>query len=81
MRSRSQQLTLCRSLHAEALEATASEGLAQVPYVAASAGFEPLRFGRKASTLPMCHHSPPYMSMYNVYDAFWGFPPVDILSL
>jgi len=35
------QLTLCRSLHAEALQATASEGLAQGPYVAAKAGFEP----------------------------------------
>src|SRR6218665_3882905 len=27
-----QQLTLCRSLHAEALQATASEGLAQGPW-------------------------------------------------
>ena len=42
-RSRPQQLTLCRSLHAEALQATVSEGLAQCPcmYVAARAGFEP----------------------------------------
>ena len=39
-RSRPQQLTLCRSLHAEALQATASEGLAQGPYVASRAGFE-----------------------------------------
>ena len=31
--------TLCRSLHAEAPQATASEGLAQGPYVAATAGF------------------------------------------
>src|SRR6218665_303198 len=40
-RSRPQQLTLYRSLHAEALTATASEGLAQGSYVAARAGFEP----------------------------------------
>src|SRR6218665_375308 len=33
-RSRPQQLTLYRSLHAEALQATASGGLAQGPYVA-----------------------------------------------
>jgi len=29
---RPQQLTLCRSLHAEALQATVSEGLAQGPW-------------------------------------------------
>ena len=40
-RSRPQLLTLCRSLHAEAKQATASEGLAQGPYMAARAGFEP----------------------------------------
>jgi len=40
-RSRPQQLTLCRSLYDEALQATASEGLAQNPYVAAITGFEP----------------------------------------
>ena|SRR6218665_441983 len=40
-RSRPQQLTLCRSLHAEALQATASDGFAQGPSVAARAGFEP----------------------------------------
>ena len=34
-------LTLCRSLHAEAQQATPSEGLAQCPYVATIAGFEP----------------------------------------
>ena len=33
--------TLYRSLHAEALHATVSEGLAQSAYVAARAGFEP----------------------------------------
>ena len=36
-----QQMTLCRSLHAEALQATASEALAKGSYVAARAGFEP----------------------------------------
>src|SRR6218665_74664 len=36
-----QQLTLCRSLHAEALQVTVSQGLAQGPYKAARAGFEP----------------------------------------
>ena len=40
-RSRPQQLTLSQSLHAEALQATVSEGLAQGPYLAARAGFEP----------------------------------------
>ena len=40
-RSWPQQLTLCWSLHAEASQAAASEGLAQGPYVAARAGFEP----------------------------------------
>ena len=34
-------LILFRSLHAEALQATASEGLAQGPHVAARVGFEP----------------------------------------
>ena len=33
-------LLLCRSLHAEALQATAREGLAQGPYFAARVGFE-----------------------------------------
>ena len=37
---------------------TVSEGLAQGPYVAARAGFEPS--GRKASNLPMRHHTPQY---------------------
>ena len=34
-------MTLCRSLHAKALQATVSVGLAQGPYVAARAGFKP----------------------------------------
>src|SRR6218665_1484128 len=40
-RSRPQQLKLCRSSHAEALQATVSEGLAQGSYVADRARFEP----------------------------------------
>ena len=39
-RSRPQQLTLYRSLHAKALQATVSEGLAQTPYAASRTGFE-----------------------------------------
>src|SRR6218665_3534001 len=48
--SRPQQLTLCRSIqtiHAEALQAVASEGLAEGPYVAARAGFEPTNLRAK----------------------------------
>src|SRR6218665_2054364 len=56
-RSRPQQLTLCRSLHAEALQVIAGKGLAQGPYMAARAGFEPttLRSNGVASTnAPPC---------------------------
>jgi len=37
--------------HTEAPQTTASEGLAQGPYVSARAGFEP------ATNLPMSHHA------------------------
>jgi len=47
-----QQLTLCRSLHAEALQAVASEGLAQVFL---HNGIRPS--SRKISTLPMGYHA------------------------
>ena len=40
-RSRPQQLTLCRGLHAEAPQVTTSKGLAQGPYVVAKGEFEP----------------------------------------
>ena len=40
-RSQPQQLTVCRSLHAEALHANMSERLAQDPYVVAKERFEP----------------------------------------
>ena len=41
-RSRPQQLTLCRSLHAEALQANASEGLSQGLYVSGTRIHDPL---------------------------------------
>jgi len=41
-------LTLCRSLHAKALQATVSEGLAQGPYVAARAQFKPTTLRSKS---------------------------------
>ena len=44
--------------HANAPQATASDGLAQGPYIVARAGFEPATFRRKASNLPMSHHVP-----------------------
>ena len=40
-------MILCRSLHAETLQATASEGLAQGSYVAVRAGFEPVTLHSK----------------------------------
>ena len=43
--------------HADAPLATASEGLAQDPYVAARAGFEPRQ---KASNLPINHRAQQY---------------------
>src|SRR6218665_1663590 len=56
-RSRPSQLTLCWSLRAEALQATANEGLVQGPYVVASAGFEPATPGQYASSPPMRRHA------------------------
>ena len=45
--------------HAEAPQATVSEGLAQGPYVSAIERYSnPRLFGRKALTLPMGHHAP-----------------------
>ena len=62
-RSRPLQLTLCRSLHAEALQATVSEGLEQGPYMVARAGFEPtiLRSKGVEST-----NAPPRPTIYYV---------------
>ena len=51
-------LMLCRSLHAEALQATASEGLALSPCVASGVGFEPGTFrtqGTEPTTEPQRH--------------------------
>ena len=42
-------MTLYGSLHAEALQATVSEGLAQGPYAAARVGFEPATLQSKGS--------------------------------
>ena len=55
------QLTLCRSLHAEALQAIASEGLARGPYVApaARARFEPTTFRSKGTDFT---NTPPRLS-------------------
>src|SRR6218665_583314 len=64
-RSRPHQLTLCRSLHAEALQATTNERLAQGPSVAPSEYSNRLPSGRKASTLPMRHHA------QRNYDVCW----------
>ena len=49
-------LVLCRSKHAEALQATVSERLTQSPYVAARMGFEPATFrtqGTELTTEPL----------------------------
>src|SRR6218665_3656226 len=56
-RSRPQQLTLCQSLHAKALQATASEGLAQGPYMVVRAGFKPMTLRSKgvvSANAPPC---------------------------
>ena len=69
-RSRSQQLTLCRSLHAEALQATVSEGLAQGPYVAVR--FEPTTLRSKGIDPT---NAPPYHS------SEYGFSWSTVLNL
>src|SRR6218665_131312 len=64
-RSRPQQLTLCWSLHAEAPQATVSEGLAQGPYTwRLDLGFEPTirtherrRLSRHYQCVTKPHHS------------------------
>ena len=57
-RSRPQQLTLCQSWHARALQATVSEELAQGPYVAARVGFEPTTRWSKGIQLYQCATTP-----------------------
>src|SRR6218665_3546030 len=59
-RSRPQQLILCRSLHAEALQATASEGLAQGPTWRLQRDLSPRPSGRKARL----YNAPPRTTMY-----------------
>ena len=56
-RSWPQQLTLCLSLHDEALQATVSEGPAQGPYMASRVGFEPATLWSKSidsTNVPPC---------------------------
>src|SRR6218665_1489660 len=60
-RSRPQQLTLFRSLHAEALQATVSEGLAQGLNLAARAGFEPTTLQSKGV---ISTNAPPSVCVY-----------------
>src|SRR6218665_572374 len=55
-RSRPPQFTLCRSLHAKALQATISERLAQGPWLERYSNPRPS--GPKTLAQPMCHHSP-----------------------
>jgi len=50
-------LTLCRSKHAEALQATVNEGLAR-PYVVARVGFEPTIFRTQGTELTTKPPSP-----------------------
>src|SRR6218665_521977 len=61
-RSRTQKLTLCRSSHAEALQATVSEGLAQGSWRASRAGFEPMSFRSKGIDST---NVPPYLTNIN----------------
>src|SRR6218665_652993 len=56
--------TVCRSLHAEALLATVSEGLSQDPYMAARARFEPTTFRSKGV---VSTNAPPGPTMYCLY--------------
>src|SRR6218665_158639 len=66
-RSRPQQLTLCWSLHAEALQATASEGLGQGPHVALERDSNSQPSGRK-DRLYQCTTTP-----YNTTNIFWAY--------
>src|SRR6218665_1323033 len=76
-RSRPQQLTLCQSLHAEELQATASEGLAQGPYVATIVGFEPTTLRSKGinSTVPHAYVSVDLLLSFlcdSLFELTWG---------
>src|SRR6218665_389539 len=55
-RSRPQQLTLCRNLHAEALHATLMKDLPKVPTWRLERDLNPRPSRRKTSTLPIRHH-------------------------
>ena|SRR6218665_569708 len=59
---------MCQNLHAEELQATVSEGLAQGPYmVVIELDSNPRPFGRKASSLPMRHHAPQHTCIHITY--------------
>src|SRR6218665_115095 len=58
-------ITLCRSLHAEALQATVSEGLAQGRYVVARAGFEPTTLWTKGVDTTNAPPIMPHISVKN----------------
>src|SRR6218665_81375 len=49
---------LCRSQYAKVLQAIASEGFAQGPYMAVRAGFEPTTLRAKGTNLPMNQQAP-----------------------
>jgi len=55
--------------HAEAPQATASDGLALGSYVAARAGSKPTT-GRKATNLPMSNHALQIVNKTKSYDLF-----------
>src|SRR6218665_798550 len=90
-RSRPQQLTLCRSLHAEALQAIAGKELAQGPYMTARAGFEPTTLrshGVVSSNAPPCIECIQYLFMYicecegiHTCIYIWLSPPNTVLYL
>ena len=51
-------LILCRSQHAEALQATMCEGLAQDPYVVAGVEFEPATYRTQTPNVSLSRHTP-----------------------
>src|SRR6218665_1776429 len=55
--------TLCRSFHAEALQATVVLDLPKVPTWQLELDSKPRPSGRKASSLPMRRHAPRYLDV------------------
>src|ERR1700733_13052582 len=62
--------TLCWSFHVESHRAIVSEGLAQGPYVAPRAGFEPTTLGLQANDLTHYHHA----STIDCIHQIWPWP-------